>query len=501
MKGRSLLVISLCLLLAGLLFGCGNEPAPTSTDTPPATTEPETPASTPEIETPDVETPEVESPETPAAVDAPSTEDDGADIPADAVALLNGRPISQATFNNTRNALVNQYQQIYAQFGQDIRAMLTGAQGRIFQLSIDAEAMERSTVTSLMEAEAERVGIVISQATVNAEFEAQYQAFLSSQGATEEQLIDYLVSQGSSLEAFKENGRESVGAQLLAEAVQRSVAGEVEVTDEAVAAYFEENRDEYNREERARASHILVETRQEAEDLLDQLASGADFAALAIEHSTDTGSGPRGGDLSWFGRGQMVTLFDEAAFALEIGELSDVVETQFGFHIILKTDYEEAFNPELSDVLDQVRADAEDQVVLERAQQWYTDARAAAEFVVLLPLVDATLKQAEDIDLGLAAFEQIRDEGTEGEIYLSFIIGNIYETKMKSAQSEKDELLAANPDETPDTSDLDAQIEAAKESALANFRMALDENPGNAEIQARIDALAPAEETEEDTTP
>ena len=485
MKGRSLLVISLCLLLAGLLFGCGNEPAPASNDTPPAATESDTPATTPEVETPEVETP--------ATVETPSTETDASDIPADTVALLNGRPISKATFDNTRNALVNQYQQIYAQFGQDIRAMLTGAQGRIFQLSIDAEAMERSTVTSLMEAEAERVGIEISEETVHAEFEKQYQAFLDSQGATEQQLVDYLVSQGSSLEAFKENGRESVGAQLLAEAVQRSVAGEVSVTEEQVAAFFEENRDEYNREERARASHILVETRQEAEDLLDQLASGADFAELAIANSTDTGSGPRGGDLGWFGRGQMVTLFDEAAFALEIGELSDVVETQFGFHIILKTDYEEAFNPELSDVIDQVRADAEDQVVLEAAQEWYTQSREAAEFVVLLPLVDATLKQAEDIDLGLAAFEQIRDEGTEEEIYLSFIIGNIYETKMKNAQSEKDELVAANPDSTPDTSDLDAQIEAARENALTNFRMALDENPGNAEIQARIDALEPAD--------
>ena len=491
MKGRSLLVISLCLLLAGLLFGCGNEPAPASNDTPPATTEPDTPATTPDVETPD----------TPASVDTPSTTDEGDELPDDTVALLNGRPISQATFNNTRNALVNQYQQIYAQFGQDIRAMLTGAQGRIFQLSIDAEAMERSTVTSLMEAEAERVGIEISEETVHAEFEAQYQAFLDSQGATEQQLIDYLVAQGSSLEAFKENGRESVGAQLLAEAVQRSVAGEIVLSDEEVAAFFEENRDQYNREERARASHILVATRQEAEDLLDQLASGADFAELAIAHSTDTGSGARGGDLGWFGRGQMVTLFDEAAFSLEIGELSDVVETQFGFHIILKTDYEEAFNPELDDVIDQVRADAEDQIVLERAQTWYTETRAAAEFVVLLPLVDATLKQAEDIDLGLAAFEQIRDEGTVEEIYLSFIIANIYETKMKNAQSDKDELVAANPDETPDTSDLDAQIAAARESALANFQLALEENPGNAEIQARIDALEPADETADSETP
>jgi peptidyl-prolyl cis-trans isomerase C len=132
-----------------------------------------------------------------------------------------------------------------------------------------------------------------------------------------------------------------------------TVIAEAAVTDEALQAAYEtrfadtESRREFN------ASHILVETLEEAEALLDQLAEGGDFAALAREHSLDPGSGAEGGVLGWFGRGRMVAPFEEAVLALEPGGTSDPVETQFGWHIIRLNETRVAEAP----TLEQARAE------------------------------------------------------------------------------------------------------------------------------------------------
>ena len=85
-----------------------------------------------------------------------------------------------------------------------------------------------------------------------------------------------------------------------------------------------------------RASHILVEKHSQALKVLDEFKAGKDFKSLAREHSTCP-SRKRGGDLGFFGRGQMVKEFEKAAFSLKKGEVSGPVKTQFGYHVIMKT--------------------------------------------------------------------------------------------------------------------------------------------------------------------
>ncbi len=97
------------------------------------------------------------------------------------------------------------------------------------------------------------------------------------------------------------------------------------------------------------ASHILVETEEEALALIEELAGGADFAELAREHSTGP-SGPNGGQLGWFSAGMMVPSFEAAAADMEVGEISDPVETQFGWHVLILNDTRQAEAPSLDDV-------------------------------------------------------------------------------------------------------------------------------------------------------
>ena len=109
------------------------------------------------------------------------------------------------------------------------------------------------------------------------------------------------------------------------------------VADAELKSYYDENQTQFTIDE-VTASHILVEDEALANEILSDLKGGADFAELAKEHSIDASNAAQGGALGTFGRNRMVKEFEDAAFALEPGELSDVVKTEFGFHIILLTD-------------------------------------------------------------------------------------------------------------------------------------------------------------------
>lgn len=108
-----------------------------------------------------------------------------------------------------------------------------------------------------------------------------------------------------------------------------------QVTDKEAKEYYEENPDLFAIDE-VEASHILVEDEKLAREILDKLKGGADFAEMAKEHSID-GSADQGGSLGTFGKGVMVPEFENAAFALKPGEISDLVKSKFGYHIIKVT--------------------------------------------------------------------------------------------------------------------------------------------------------------------
>ncbi len=126
-----------------------------------------------------------------------------------------------------------------------------------------------------------------------------------------------------------------------------------QVTDEAIQAAYDAQFAEFEGEDEFNASHILVESEDEAKAIKAQLDDGADFAELAKEKSTGP-SGPNGGALGWFGKGQMVPEFENAVVALEKGSVSDPVQTQFGWHLVTLNDKRKTQAPELAAVREEL---------------------------------------------------------------------------------------------------------------------------------------------------
>ena len=173
----------------------------------------------------------------------------------------------------------------------------------------------------------------------------------------------------------------------------QAIRNRTTVSAEDIQRSYEDNKQQYSTPEQVRASHILLKTegkddaevKKKAEELLAKVKAGADFAKLATENSEDDASKVKGGDLDFFPKGQMVPEFDKVAFSLKPGEISDLVKSQYGYHIIKVTDKK----PATTKTLDEVRAQIEDQIKWDRAQ---AEAQRIADDVA------KSLKKPADID-------------------------------------------------------------------------------------------------------
>lgn len=131
---------------------------------------------------------------------------------------------------------------------------------------------------------------------------------------------------------------------------------EPQITEDKIKARYDELVKQFKPEDEVRARHILVKTEAEAKDLIKQIKGGADFAKLATEKSTDTGSAKQGGDLGYFPKGEMVKAFADAAFAMKVGELSDKpIKTDFGYHVVKVEDKRKSSPPTIDAVKPQIK--------------------------------------------------------------------------------------------------------------------------------------------------
>ncbi len=165
---------------------------------------------------------------------------------------------------------------------------------------------------------------------------------------------------------------------LVVQRVVREFQKPPEITDEQAKQYYDDNPNLYSSTQ-IRASHILVKDEAQAKEIRDQVkADPSKFAEIAKEKSTDKTSGAKGGDLGMFGQGRMVPEFERAAFSLKPNEISDVVKTQYGYHIILVVERKEGERRPFDQVKEQIKATLRNKAIQEQQDKRYGDLKAAA---------------------------------------------------------------------------------------------------------------------------
>jgi peptidyl-prolyl cis-trans isomerase C len=168
---------------------------------------------------------------------------------------------------------------------------------------------------------------------------------------------------------------EKAKERILSDAMLESIDQKNQPSLDAIESYartmYNANQQKYGTPEQVRASHILIRTGEQdakakLQDILKQIKAGADFEELAKTRSQDPGSAAKGGDLGYFGRGRMIEQFEKVVFAMsKAGEMSDVFESPFGFHIIKLTDKKPAGVKMFAEVKDQLMKDAQNEILMQ----------------------------------------------------------------------------------------------------------------------------------------
>jgi len=204
------------------------------------------------------------------------------------------------------------------------------------------QLLDELVTHTLLEQEARTRGLAATETDIDAMVAGVRQRF-----ATQQEFDDTLKERGMTLAGFRLDAARDISANKVIEAELSALPGP---TDDEAKEFYTKNPDRFTEQETIRASHILIRLTPDADaaarakakatidSLLEKAKAGQDFGALAKAFSEDSGTAPQGGDLNYFRRGMMVAAFNDAAFALQPGQISDVVATQYGYHLIKVTD-------------------------------------------------------------------------------------------------------------------------------------------------------------------
>lgn len=282
------------------------------------------------------------------------------------IGTVDGQRIPLAEYTRT---LASRQRQLAGQLGVN----LGGPQGQQMMAEVKQQVVQSLVNRQIMLDEAASRSLSVSSAEVDAELRK-----IRSQFPDQQTFDKALAQSGFSIDALRHEVREGAIVRKLRD--QLTSDATVSVAD--AHAYYEKNLGQFTVPEQVEASHILVKTLKEADDIEAKLKSGADFAALAKQYSLDAGSKDKGGDLGFFPRGRMVKPFEDAAFSLKPGQISAPVKSQFGYHIIKGGPHE----PQHVQPFDQVRASIVAQLLQQKKdvefQAWEAKARAGAKVVI-----------------------------------------------------------------------------------------------------------------------
>ena len=275
----------------------------------------------------------------------------------DKVAEVNGKIITRAEFDHELKPVQKQMSMGGASMDE---ARLAEMKQNILKNMIERELLYQESIKNGFKEDEEKVAKQIEQIKARFPDEKKFKELLTQMDTTEETLKDQIRKQ-----------------QVISDFIEAKVVSKIKIEDADTKAYYDKNPQFFKKPGQIRASHILIKLEPEADeakkseakkkinDIHKKAAAGEDFGELAKKYSEGP-SNVKGGDLGLFGQGQMVKPFEDAAMALKIGEISNVVETRFGYHIIKLTEkveesvipYKDA-KPRIEQVLRQQQVKAE----------------------------------------------------------------------------------------------------------------------------------------------
>ena len=216
---------------------------------------------------------------------------------------------------------------------------------------------------------------------------------IKKQFPSEDAFAQMLKSRGVTLEQLRADTAQTIAVNVM---LKSELEPKVAVSEADGKTFYEQNKARFRQEDSVHASHILIRTpeqadaaaktkaKAQADDLLAQLKKGADFADLAKKFSQDPGSAQNGGDLGFFGKGQMVPAFEQATFALKPGQTSGVVETPFGYHIIRVSETKAGRDLSYEEVKPQIEDFLKQQLRDQKSQEFVDQLKAKGKIQILL---------------------------------------------------------------------------------------------------------------------
>ncbi len=287
------------------------------------------------------------------------------------MASVNGKIITRAEVNQEADNLLRQFQgRVPPEQMNDLRS------------SLWKQALENKINTKLLLQKVDQEKIQADKKDIDEQIEEIESHFPSS-----EKFHDQLAAMGISEKKLRQDIEENLKIRAL---LDQPMAAVKEATEKEVEAFYSDNPDEFENPEQVQASHILIavspdDSPKEKEEkfnklsrLRDEIEKGADFAQVARQHS-DCPSKERGGDLGYFERGKMVKPFEDVAFKLKKGELSEIVETQFGYHLIKVTGHQDAHTLPLNEVKEKIASFLSRQKEQQAIKDYILELRNAAK--------------------------------------------------------------------------------------------------------------------------